>query len=180
MSCSNEQARANAPPCLRAYQTVRSTDCRANCVANPPCDKTGSLVTDSADKAGDDYGLRGSSPDATQSSASKSLHIDLGLLLTELATGNGKIVLEQLAQKLATSIDASTFPPRGLNADAAARYVGISKSKFLDEVKRGIWPAPIKRDGHKIWDRAAIDLKFQALLGPDETISKSLGDINWQ
>jgi len=50
--------------------------------------------------------------------------------------------------------------PRGLSAEQAAAYVGVSVPTFLEEVKAGKWPAPQPR-GHKgtrkTWDRNAID-----------------------
>ena len=47
--------------------------------------------------------------------------------------------------------------PRGLSAGTAAIYVGVSKTKFLREVREGIWPEPEKRGGRMVWDRHKID-----------------------
>ncbi len=47
--------------------------------------------------------------------------------------------------------------PRGLNAELAAAYVGVSRNKFLAEVDAGLWPKAEARGGRKIWDRCKID-----------------------
>ena len=47
--------------------------------------------------------------------------------------------------------------PRGLGAEQAAVYVGVSKNKFLSEVEGGIWPEPDVRGGRRIWDRELLD-----------------------
>ncbi len=47
--------------------------------------------------------------------------------------------------------------PRGLSADQAAPYVGLSTNKFREEVKAGLWPKPETRGGWKIWDRHRLD-----------------------
>ena len=48
--------------------------------------------------------------------------------------------------------------PRGLDAEESARYIGISKSQFLLEVKQGKWEQPDKsRPKRRIWDRKSLD-----------------------
>tara|TARA_R100001463_G_scaffold61605_1_gene114439 strand:+ start:290 stop:577 length:288 start_codon:yes stop_codon:yes gene_type:complete len=48
--------------------------------------------------------------------------------------------------------------PRGLNAEESARYIGISKTQFLQEVKEGKWEQPDKsRPKRRIWDRKSLD-----------------------
>ncbi len=47
--------------------------------------------------------------------------------------------------------------PRGLSAELAAAYRGVSPNKFLAEVKAGLWPEPEVSGGRKIWDRIKID-----------------------
>ena len=47
--------------------------------------------------------------------------------------------------------------PRGLNAEQAAVYVGVSCNTFLSEVKAGLWPKAQDRGKRKIWDRVKID-----------------------
>ena len=53
--------------------------------------------------------------------------------------------------------------PRGYRRIEAARYVGVSPSKFLEWVDRDIMPKPIKVDGCTIWDRVALDAAFDSL-----------------
>ena len=47
--------------------------------------------------------------------------------------------------------------PRGLSAEQAAAYAGVSPNKFHAEVDKGLWPGPETRGGRKIWDRHQID-----------------------
>ena len=53
--------------------------------------------------------------------------------------------------------------PRGLQREIAARYVGISASKFDSLVNAGRMPRPKLIDRRKIWDRLAIDDAIDAL-----------------
>jgi predicted DNA-binding transcriptional regulator AlpA len=53
--------------------------------------------------------------------------------------------------------------PRGLSAEQAAAYVGVSVPTFLTEVKVGRWPAGQRRGARVVWDRRAIDLYFDRL-----------------
>lgn len=55
------------------------------------------------------------------------------------------------------------YPPRGMRADRAAAYLGISKSKLFDLVHRGKLPAPVHLDGAVVWDRLELDAAFEAL-----------------
>jgi predicted DNA-binding transcriptional regulator AlpA len=57
------------------------------------------------------------------------------------------------------------LPPRGLNRDAAAQYIGIGVGMFDQMVKSGRMPQPIRIGGRKVWDRYAIDDAFDALSG---------------
>ena len=47
--------------------------------------------------------------------------------------------------------------PRGLSADQAADYVGVSRNKFLAEVEAELWPKPERRGGRSIFDRFRLD-----------------------
>ena len=47
--------------------------------------------------------------------------------------------------------------PRGLSAEQAAEYAGVSRNKFLAEVEEGLWPKPEVRGSRRIWDRCRID-----------------------
>ncbi|MBW9250232.1 MAG: hypothetical protein GJU72_14505 [Acidithiobacillus ferriphilus] len=50
------------------------------------------------------------------------------------------------------------FQPRGMRAPVAAVYSGMSRSKFLDLVAKGIAPRPKKPSiGVTIWDRIDLD-----------------------
>lgn len=49
---------------------------------------------------------------------------------------------------------------RGLGQKAAAAYVGVSASAFMQMVAKGQMPAPILLDGHVLWDRHSIDRSF--------------------
>ena len=63
----------------------------------------------------------------------------------------------QLLQKMTEKISFS-LQPRGLNAEESARYLGISKTQFLQEVKQGKWEQPDKsRPKRRIWDRVSLD-----------------------
>lgn len=57
--------------------------------------------------------------------------------------------------------------PRLLTRDLAAAYVGVSPSLFDAEVKRGVWPQPLRRsvEGRSnnprlTWDRVALDRRL--------------------
>jgi predicted DNA-binding transcriptional regulator AlpA len=56
-----------------------------------------------------------------------------------------------------------SLEPRGLNREVAARYVGVSPSKFDQLVDDGRMPRPKKIDGRRVWDRRALDCAFDAL-----------------
>lgn len=51
--------------------------------------------------------------------------------------------------------------PRLLSREQAAAYVGVSPNLFDAEMKKGLWPQPIKRGDSKrarlTWDRLALD-----------------------
>lgn len=61
-----------------------------------------------------------------------------------------------------------SLPPRGLCREAAARYVGISPTKFDEMVEDGRMPQPKRIDSRKVWDRTALDIAFEALPGEGE------------
>lgn len=56
-----------------------------------------------------------------------------------------------------------SLPPRGLRREVAARYIGVSPSKFDEMVADGRMPKPKPIDRCKVWDRVALDLAFEAL-----------------
>lgn len=61
-----------------------------------------------------------------------------------------------------------SLPPRGLNREAAAAYIGVGTTKFDEMVKDGRMPQPIQVDGRRLWDRRAIDRAFDVLAGVED------------
>jgi excisionase family DNA binding protein len=59
--------------------------------------------------------------------------------------------------------DPMAYPPRGLNRDEAARYVGVGTTKFDEMVAQKRMPAPKQIDGRVIWDRVSLDIAFNHL-----------------
>lgn len=59
--------------------------------------------------------------------------------------------------------DAIAYPPRGLNHDEAARYVGLGVTKFDEMIAEGLMPKPKRMGKRVIWDRVALDIAFSAL-----------------
>jgi predicted DNA-binding transcriptional regulator AlpA len=79
--------------------------------------------------------------------------------------------------------DQFAYPPRGMRADRAAAYLDMSKTTFLDLVKEGVMPKPVRRGRIVRWDRLDLDAAFddmkevgRAALG--NTIDRKLGLIN--
>jgi len=65
-----------------------------------------------------------------------------------------------------TRADPIAYPPRGLNREEAARYIGIGTTKFDELVADGRMPKPKRVDGRNVWDRIALDAAFTDL--PEE------------
>jgi hypothetical protein len=62
--------------------------------------------------------------------------------------------------------DFHNYPPRGMSREDAARWIGVSPSKFDEMRKDGrIGPAKLI-DGRKVWDIRSLNQAFEAL--PDE------------
>lgn len=59
-----------------------------------------------------------------------------------------------------------SYPPRGMNREAAAEYVGVGSTKFDEMVADGRMPRPKRVDGRVIWDRLKIEAAFTDL--PDD------------
>lgn len=55
------------------------------------------------------------------------------------------------------------LPPRGLSREEAARYVGVSPTKFDQMVVDGRMPNPRRIDGRKVWDLRMVDELFDRL-----------------
>jgi len=63
--------------------------------------------------------------------------------------------------------DPLCYPPRGLNHDEAARYVGVGTSLFDEMVLDGRMPKPTRINTRVVWDRHKLDAAF-ADLGADK------------
>jgi len=55
------------------------------------------------------------------------------------------------------------FAPKGLSRLEAARYVGVSTTTFDEMVRERLMPRPKAVGTRVLWDRAQIDLFFEAL-----------------
>lgn len=58
------------------------------------------------------------------------------------------------------------YPPRGMSREEAARYIGVSMTKFDEMVADGRMPRPKRIDGRVVWDRVRLDAAFTDL--PEE------------
>lgn len=59
----------------------------------------------------------------------------------------------------------SFLRPRRLHAEQAAKYLGVSRSKFLEKVKIGVYPKPIHDGGNTLWDIHLLDKMVDAQSG---------------
>jgi predicted DNA-binding transcriptional regulator AlpA len=66
------------------------------------------------------------------------------------------------AAKAAKLQDTLNYPPRGLDADRAAAYCGVSKAVFLKGVENGEWPQPKDASGQTRWDRVELDAAWDS------------------
>jgi predicted DNA-binding transcriptional regulator AlpA len=71
--------------------------------------------------------------------------------------------------------DPIAYPPRGLDREEAARYIGVGVTKFDQMVADGRMPRPKKVDGRVIWDRLKIEAAFTDL--PEERVLNPLDRI---
>lgn len=58
---------------------------------------------------------------------------------------------------------ALAFAPKGLSRPEAARYVGVSTTTFDEMVRERLMPRPKMVGARVLWDRAQVDLFFEAL-----------------
>jgi hypothetical protein len=58
--------------------------------------------------------------------------------------------------------DGCAYPPRMMNADRAAAYVDLSKTKFLEGIG-ATWPHPRDVGGLPRWDRLDLDAAVDAM-----------------
>jgi predicted DNA-binding transcriptional regulator AlpA len=59
--------------------------------------------------------------------------------------------------------DQHRYPPRLMRGDRAAAYLDVSKSQFLDLVRQGLLPAPVRLRGTVAWDRHDLDAAVEQL-----------------
>lgn len=52
---------------------------------------------------------------------------------------------------------AYSFTPTRMNADAAAYYLGVSRTKFLRRVSDGEYPPAVRDEGNTLWLREDLD-----------------------
>lgn len=60
-----------------------------------------------------------------------------------------------------------SLPPRGLNREQAAAYIGVSTSLFDEMVKDGRMPSPKRPNARTVWDRLKLDRFFDRLPGDE-------------
>ncbi|MBA9063078.1 excisionase family DNA binding protein [Methylobacterium fujisawaense] len=58
---------------------------------------------------------------------------------------------------------ALPFAPKGISRLEAARYVGVSVTTFDEMVRERLMPRPKQVGTRVLWDRAQVDLFFEAL-----------------
>ena len=68
--------------------------------------------------------------------------------------------------------EITSYPPRGLSRDEAARYIGVSPSKFDEMVSDGLMPRPKRIGSRVVWDRLKLEAAFSDL--PDDNIANPL------
>jgi predicted DNA-binding transcriptional regulator AlpA len=54
-----------------------------------------------------------------------------------------------------------SYAPRAMRADAAAAYLGMGKTKFLELVDSDRLPRAVAIDGIRVWDRLDLDEAFE-------------------
>ena len=59
--------------------------------------------------------------------------------------------------------DAYSYPPRGMDREEAARYIGVGTTLFDAMVKDGRMPRGKAANGRVMWDRVKLDAAFTAL-----------------
>ncbi len=63
-----------------------------------------------------------------------------------------------MGEKLA---DGLAYPPRGMDLERAAAYVGLGRTKFLELIEAGRMPRPVDVEGSPRWDRFDLDRAFE-------------------
>jgi predicted DNA-binding transcriptional regulator AlpA len=75
------------------------------------------------------------------------------------------------AHKLA---DGLSYPPRGMRANRAAAYLGMSTSSFNRLVDDKLMPSGKPIGGMVIWDRLELETAFENLNKPDDDSGNSM------
>jgi predicted DNA-binding transcriptional regulator AlpA len=58
--------------------------------------------------------------------------------------------------------DHLSYPPRGMDVDRAAAYLGLGRTKFLELVEEGRMPKPVRIEAElPRWDRLDLDAAFE-------------------
>jgi predicted DNA-binding transcriptional regulator AlpA len=65
----------------------------------------------------------------------------------------------------------TSYTPRGLRAERAAEYLGMSKTKFLELVASDRLPQPVSIDSMRVWDRFDLDAAFDAIKQDPERVN---------
>jgi predicted DNA-binding transcriptional regulator AlpA len=60
-------------------------------------------------------------------------------------------------------VDRAGYPPRGMRADNAAVYLGMSEASFFRLVEAGLMPKGFPVRGMVLWDRYDLDTAFENL-----------------
>lgn len=68
----------------------------------------------------------------------------------------------------AVPVRLEVVPQRGLSRQEAARYVGISTTKFEELIGEGQMPRTFRIGSRTIWDLRKLDAAFDLLSGPEE------------
>lgn len=68
-------------------------------------------------------------------------------------------------------------PRRGMRREEAARYIGVSASKFDEMVRDGRMPKPKRIDGCVVWDLRRLDMAWDALAGDDGESDSTWADF---
>lgn len=71
-----------------------------------------------------------------------------------------------------------SLPPRGLNREQAAEYVGVGPETFNGLVKKREMPLPHRLGGRVVWDRVLLDRALDALSGLE--LPENLSDDPWE
>ncbi len=69
-----------------------------------------------------------------------------------------------------SSSDPYAYPPRGMRRPEAARYIGVSITKFDQMVSDGRMPKPKRIESIVVWDRVHLDAAFTDLPNQPENM----------